>query len=76
MSLIFQRLFLKLKAIKQILLLFLSYLACTHLGYLRTDMSGIDQVSLFHLTTFRYHSPSYHSRQFVVYLTCKLSAYE
>jgi len=30
--------------------LFLSSLACIHLGYLRTDISGIDQASSFHLT--------------------------
>jgi len=30
--------------------LFLSSLVCIHLGYLRTDISGIDQASSFHLT--------------------------
>jgi len=27
----------------------LSYLVCIHLSYLRTDIAGIDQASLFHL---------------------------
>jgi len=30
--------------------LFLSSLVCVHLGYFRTDISGIDQASSFHLT--------------------------
>jgi len=34
----------------QHLSLFLSSLVCIHLGFLRTDISGIDQASLFHLT--------------------------
>jgi len=37
------------------------------IGYLRTDISGIDQASFFHLT-FRRHSPSYHSRQLLLFL--------
>jgi len=32
------------------------------MGYLRTDISGIDQACLFISHTFRYPSPSYHSR--------------
>jgi len=51
--------------------LFLSYLVCIHLGYLRTDISGIDQASSFISHTFRYYSPSYHSIQCLCYLTCK-----
>jgi len=50
--------------------LFLSSLVCIHLEYLRTDISGIDKVSSFHLTHISYHSPLYHSRQFLFYLTC------
>jgi len=43
--------------------------ATVHLGYLRTDISGIGQAR-FHLTHISYHSPSYHSRKLVCYLTC------
>jgi len=48
-----------------------SYLRVSYLSYLcclRTDISGIDQASLFHLIII---SPSFYLCQFLVYLTCK-----
>jgi len=52
--------------------LFLSTLICIHLGYFRTDISAVlTKLRLFISHTFRYHSPSYHSHQFLSYLTCK-----
>jgi len=38
------------------------------IGYLRTDISGIDQASFFILQTIRYYSPSFHSRQFDLFV--------
>jgi len=52
--------------------LFLFFLVCIHQGYLRTDISGIDQASSFHFTHISLSfTVLYHSRQFLCYLTCK-----
>jgi len=62
-----------LKKVKNLSLsLFLSSLVCIHLGYLRTDISGIDQASLLHLIHIPLSfSPSFYSCHFIFYFTCK-----
>jgi len=41
--------------------LFVSSLVCIHPGYLRTDISGIDQASSFHLTNISHASQSHYN---------------
>jgi len=49
----------------------LSYLVCIHLGYLMTDISDINQASLFHLIYISLSFPSFHACHFLFYLNCK-----
>jgi len=51
--------------------LFLSSLVCIHLGYLRTDISGIDQASSFHLTHISLSLTVISFTPILLYLTCK-----
>jgi len=69
LSLIFQYLFF-LKSWKPIYFTVFSSIVCIHLGYLRTDISGIDQASLFHLMLISLSLTLILFKTNFIYLTC------
>jgi len=50
--------------------MFFPSLVCIYLGYFKTDISGIGQALFFHLILISQSFTSFHSCQFLFYLTC------